>query len=282
MGNLGLAVATRLARTGEAPLVHDVDADAVARAEQAGCQPADPEQLAEAGTLWLLVPDDDAVREVLTGDEGLLDRLSPGTLVVLCSTVSPGTAAELAGSCREAGVQLVEAPVSGGADAALEGELLVLLGGDDEALDRAEEACAPVASRTVRTGPAGTASVVKLCNQHVLFAGLTALHEAVALAGRAGVDEAVLVDALAGGTARSWAVETWGFYDRLERDYAARGVPQRGRPWDKDLRHVLEVAHQHEVDLPTAQVALDTLGGWISRHAGGAEADPSPTGGDSR
>ncbi|WP_269457605.1 NAD-binding protein [Auraticoccus monumenti] len=117
------------------------------------------------------------------------------------------------------------------------------------------------------TGPAGTAAVVKLCNQYVLFTGLGALYEAVDLAGRVGVEESVLLEALAGGTARSWAVETWGFYDRLSRDYDERDVAEEGRPWVKDLAETLRVASDHDLELPTARTTAELLPGAIRRHA---------------
>lgn len=269
LGNLGAAMARRLATRSGSVLVHDTDETALRRAAEDGCTPADdlPSLAGASDVVWVVVPDDDAVRSVLDGPDGLAARMGGGGLVLLSSTVSPGTAEEMARLCAGHGVGLVEAPVSGGADAAEAGELLVLLGGEETEVDRAREHCEALARQTVVTGPAGTAAVVKLCNQHVLFAGLGALYEAVDLAGRVGVEESVLVEALAGGTARSWAVETWGFYDRLSRDYDERGVPEEGRPWVKDLAETLRVAADHGLELPTARTTADLLPEAIRRHA---------------
>lgn len=275
LGNLGAAMARRLAAGSGSVLVHDTDEAALARAAQDGCTPADdlPSLAAASEVVWVVVPDDDAVRSVLEGPDGLAARMGEGGLVLLASTVSPGTAQAMAGLCAGHGIGLVEAPVSGGADAAEAGELLVLLGGEEADVDRAREHCAALAGSTVATGPAGTAAVVKLCNQYVLFTGLGALYEAVDLAGRVGVDEAVLLEALAGGTARSWAVDTWGFYDRLSRDYDGRDVPEKGRPWVKDLAETLRVATDHGLDLPTARSTADLLPEAIRRHAQNETSD---------
>ncbi|WP_157974056.1 NAD(P)-binding domain-containing protein, partial [Desertihabitans aurantiacus] len=245
-----------------------------------GCRPADDlaAVAAEAGVVWVLVPDAAAARDVLDGQDGLAARLPEGSLVVLNSTVGPDQARELADLCAGQGIDLVEAPVSGGADAARDGELLLLLGGTAEAVERAREVVAPVAREVVATGASGTASVVKLANQHVLFAGLTALYEAAGLAAAAGVGEDVLLSALRAGTARSWAVETWGFYDRLSRDYDDRDVPDGHRPWVKDVAEVREVAAGLDVAVPTAAVVADHLATAIRRHA--EDEDPARTGDD--
>ncbi len=276
LGNLGAAVAERLAGSGRAPLVLDRDPGRATRLSEHGCRPVEDlaALAAEATVVWVLVPDAAAASDVLSGPEGLASLLPDGSLVLLCSTVGPDQARELAASCQQHGVDLVEAPVSGGADAARAGELLLLLGGTDEAVERSREHVDPVAGHVVVTGGAGTASVVKLCNQHVLFAGLTALYEAVELAGAAGVQEDVLVAALGRGTARSWSVETWGFYDELARDYDERDVPDGARPWVKDVAGVREVAASLGVDVPAAAVVGDHLPTHIRRHAQGV-ADPT-------
>ena len=156
LGDLGLAVAERLAATGlSPPLVLDRDPDRARRlAEQHHCRSIEDlaGTLAEAGVVWVLVPDDEAAREVVAG---LLKHLDRDALVLLSSTVGPRTACELAEQCAGRGIDFVEAPVSGGADAARAGELLILLGGADDAVDRARAAVVaePPTRRPARSAP---------------------------------------------------------------------------------------------------------------------------------
>jgi 3-hydroxyisobutyrate dehydrogenase-like beta-hydroxyacid dehydrogenase len=269
VGNLGSGIASRLAQVGPAPLVHDRDPAAVESAVAAGCRSADLTEIAaRADVIWLVTSGEEALDQLLDASTGLLAAPKAESLILLSSTIDPQAAIDAARRCATAGRRLVEAPISGGAEAAAAGELLVLLGGDPADVADARAACDLIARRVIITGPVGTASTVKLANQHVLFATLAAVYEAVSLGHAAGVDEDTIVDALTSGTARSWVVEMWGFYDRLSRDYNERSVDPAQRPWVKDLAHVRDTADRLGVEMHGP--AGDQLDELITRHAGAA------------
>ncbi|MFC8525791.1 NAD(P)-dependent oxidoreductase [Nocardia sp. NPDC057227] len=165
---------------------------------------ATPRELAAASDLvCLCVVGDADVRQVLDGPDGVLAGLAPGGVVAVHSTVHPDTCREIAAT---AGVRVVDAPVSGGGQAAAEGRLLVMAGGEDEAVRR----CLPVfesyAGRVEHLGAVGAGQVAKLLNNLLFTANLATVATTFALAADLGVDPARLGGVLGGGTANSFAL----------------------------------------------------------------------------
>jgi 3-hydroxyisobutyrate dehydrogenase-like beta-hydroxyacid dehydrogenase len=267
LGNLGLAIATNLASRGWQVAGFDTSAARVDLLETVGGTAATPASLHEASLLCFVVPDDEAIREVLTGANGLLPRLGRKHTVLVHSTVLPSRVRELASIVQQAGAAFVDAPVSGGAERARHGDLAVFAGGGEQDLARARPLLQAIGSRVVHLGPAGAGAAAKLANQLVMFAALSGLYEALDLTAAYGVAENDVLVALSTGTADTWVGRNWGFFDQTAADYDQSGVPQQARPWRKDLAEIGDAARDRGLRLPLAELIAGTVADQIERRA---------------
>ena len=170
---------------------------------------ATPRRVAEASEVVMLcVGNDDDVRAVVLGDDGVLAGMRPGGVVVDHTTASATVARELAAACAARGVGFVDAPVSGGQAGAEKGQLTVMCGCDDEAIyARAEAVITAYAKACTCMGGAGAGQLTKMVNQ-ICIAGIAqGLSEALAFAVRAGLDADRVVDVISKGAAQSWQMD---------------------------------------------------------------------------
>jgi 3-hydroxyisobutyrate dehydrogenase len=268
LGNLGTPIVRTLLRGGWQVTVSDLAPDRVAECARAGADAAGSlNELADCELVALAVPDDDAVNGVLTGDGRLLDRLAPGSVVVLHSTVLPKTAVRLAELGAERGVAVLDAPVSGGPARAGEGDLTVMAGGDADAFERARPLLETVGSHVVHVGPPGAGSAVKLANQLMMFSTLAGVHEALALAGACGVREDRVLEVARTGLADSWVARNPDFFAQMAADYDRTGTPVRERSWSKDLWDVVATARDTDLRLPVAGLLSQHLADVVESHA---------------
>lgn len=196
LGNIGAPMARRLL-DGDVPLVvHDVVAAAVEPFVAEGAVAAStPAELARDATVISIVVQDEAqVRDVLVGPDGILAAASPGTVVAVHSTISAEGAAALADLAAGAGVELVDAPISGGAIGAHEGTLAVMVGGTEAAVERARPVLDRYATLVVHVGPVGSGTRMKIARNLITFASFAAVGEAQRLAAVAGLDVGHLGD----------------------------------------------------------------------------------------
>jgi 3-hydroxyisobutyrate dehydrogenase len=150
---------------------------------------------------------DDDVREVLTGAQGVLEGARPGTIVAVHSTILPSTCRELADAAAQRGVSLIDAPVTGGPNLALAGELTVAAGGDQAALTRSRPVFDAFAATVMRLGDVGAGQVAKLLNNALLAANVVAADDALTIGERLGLNAAELAAFLTDGSGRSYGVE---------------------------------------------------------------------------
>lgn len=278
LGNIGGPMAERLRDWPGGLTVCDVVPEATEAFARRGCHvAATPAEVAERATvISLMVRDDAQVTEVLTGAEGILRTARPGTVVAVHSTVEAETPARLAARCAERDVELVDAPVSGGAMGAHGGTLAVMVGGSDEAVDRVRGPFGTFASLVAHLGPVGAGTRAKLARNLITFASFAAVGEALRLAEAAGVDLARLGDVV-----RHSDAVTGGPGSVMLRPSAAPLDPADGlHPilthtrglGEKDLQLALALGADLDVDLPVARLALERLG-----EALGVPHEPSPT-----
>lgn len=265
LGNLGKAMASRLIDRGWDVRVLDAKPERVGDLVASGASQTDAAGLAEARIVCFAVPDARAIRAVL--DAGLAGRLGSSHTVVVHSTVLPEEAKELAATVEAHGAAFVEAPVSGGAERALRGELAVLLGGDRDAIGGIWELVEDLARESFVLGAVGAASATKLANQLVMFASLAAVTEALRLTASQGVPDAAALSALSCGTGDTWVGRNWGFFDAVAADYDSAGVPLADRPWSKDAWEILQAARAAAVDLPLAALLSQTITNTVESHA---------------
>lgn len=268
LGNLGMPLVRTLLRDGWRVSVSDLDAGRVAECVQAGAGAAgSPSELADCALVVLAVPDDDAAKAVLTGEDGLLPLLAAGSVVVLHSTVLPKTAVTLAEYGAQHGVGVLDAPVSGGPERAGSGDLTVMAGGEADAFERARPLLETVGSHVAHVGPSGAGSAAKLAHQLMMFSALAGVHEALDLAKACGVGEAHVLDIARTGLADSWVARNRDFFDRMAADYDRGGTPVRERSWSKDLWDVVATARDTDLSLPVAGLLSQHLAEVIESHA---------------
>lgn len=215
-----------------------------------------------------MVGDDAASREVWLGEEGALAGVRKGAILVECSTLSLGWVRELAGHARARGAVLLDAPVTGSKDAAEEGKLGLLVGGDAGALDRVRPVLQAVSAKIIHFGDTGAGAIMKLVNNLMGAVQTVALAEGLALAEKAGLDMAKVVPLIINGGPGSPIVK--GKAARMvARDYADTQFALR---WmHKDAGYALRLADEFGVPMPTVAVAREVY--RVAKNLGLDEAD---------
>jgi 3-hydroxyisobutyrate dehydrogenase len=206
-----------------------------------------------ADVVMVCVGNDDDVRNVVTGEEGILAALSPSAIIVDHTTTSYELAQEMASACNEKGVEFLDAPVSGGQAGAENGVLAIMIGGKAEVLQKAESAIQPYAKTITHMGDVGTGQATKMVNQ-VLIAGiLQGVAEGFTLAKALGLDVPKVIDAIKDGAAGSWQLSNRGLNidkDKFDYGFAIDWMV-------KDLGFCLNSANNTELTLPNTQYAYD-------------------------
>ncbi len=182
VGAMGLGMATNLAKSGQRVIVYDVSAAAVARAAEAGCEPAGTaaEAVAAADVVITMLPAGSHVRQVYA--ETIVPHAAKGALVVDCSTIDVATAREVAAMAAAAGLRPADAPVSGGVMAAEAGTLAFMVGCDEALFETVRQRLSPMARVAIHAGGAGAGQAAKICNNMVLGISMLGVCEAFALA----------------------------------------------------------------------------------------------------
>lgn len=252
LGTMGREMARNLIEAGHELTVYDVDASATAGLVAKGATAARSVGEAAAGVdiVITMLPDTPQVEEVVRGPGGLFDTIPRGGLYVDMSTISADATRKLAADMAEAGVAMLDAPVSGGPLGAKNATLSIMVGGENDAVARARPFLEGMGTTISHVGISGAGQTVKLCNQLVCGVNLQAICEALALGRACGVDLDQMRNVLLGGSASSWMLEKLG-------PAMIAGDASAGFRIDlmlKDLRLVLEMAQSQAVPLPATSL----------------------------
>ena len=209
----------------------------------AGKSPADV--AAQSDIIITCVSDTKDVQAVLTGDEGVLSSLTPGSLIVDMSTISPQTTKELGDLIESKGSFMLDAPISGGSEGAANGTLSIMVGGDTEQVKRAMPYFEAMGKTITHVGPRGAGQAVKLVNQILVVVTMLGVSEALLFAEASGVDLERTLAAVTQGAAGSWMLSNRG-PQVIERDWRPGFTIDLQQ---KDVRLVLEAADQVGVPL---------------------------------
>ena len=210
LGHMGGGMAPNLAKAGHDVRAFDLSEEALAHAVERGCKRAKSaaEACKDADAVITMLPAGKHVAEVFRSS---VFGAAPANAILLdCSTIDVGTARQVTADAVAAGYDMVDAPVSGGPMGAKNGTLSIMVGGRQEAFDRARPILAGMGTTITRVGDSGAGQTVKLCNQLVCGLNIQAVCEALALARASGVDLAQLRDVLMGGSAASWMLDKLG------------------------------------------------------------------------
>ena len=212
------------------------------------------ETAAQCDVLITIVSDPPALEEVLWGAHGALDGLRAGSLLIDSSTVSPEMARRLAGGCANRHVDFLDAPVTGGTWGAEKGELVFMIGGKAEVLERAKPVLETMGKRFFLLGPNGAGQAVKLGMNLLLALEVNAFAEALALVTATGVPAERLVEVMQSSMGRSPLLDVKAPL-MLKREFPA-SFPLR--LMHKDVRLALELAKEYGVALPAGAAAYAT------------------------
>ncbi|ACY33832.1 MULTISPECIES: NAD(P)-dependent oxidoreductase [Comamonas] len=272
IGLMGEAMTLRLLDLGYPVFVWNREPERLASVAAAGAIPlASPAQVArQCDVVLMCVLDDAAVDSCTRGAQGIAQAgAGTGKLVIDFSTISPRTTRELAAhALQHTGMHWMDAPVSGGPQAAREGQLTIMVGGSAEDFERARPVLQALGSQVTLMGPAGAGQTAKIINQAIVGAGFVLMSEAALLAEASGIDAAQLPACLQGGFADSVLLQK--VYPRI---HERRFDPPIGyaRQLSKDMDAVQAFAHEADCDLPMVQQAARLFARYVE--GGAAMAD---------
>tara|TARA_R110002049_G_scaffold260299_8_gene436151 strand:+ start:8209 stop:9078 length:870 start_codon:yes stop_codon:yes gene_type:complete len=248
LGVMGFPMAGHLASKGHDVVVYNRTSAKAAKwcetyAGRAAATPA--EASADRDIVFSCVGNDDDLREVMYGDEGIVSSIPESGIIVDHTTASATVAREIHERAAERSVHFLDAPVSGGEAGAVNGQLTVMLGGDADVVQRASPVLESYAKAITHVGPVGAGQLAKMVNQICIAGILQGLSEGLAFAKRAQLDPALLIEAISAGAAQSWQMENrWETMVKGEFDFGFAVDWMR-----KDLGIALEEAQKNGASL---------------------------------
>jgi len=271
LGTMGVAMAGHLVRSGRTVTVWNRTPGRAADLVEAGATEADsPAAVAEASDVVLLcVSDTPDVEAVLFGPGGVAEAARQGLLVIDCSTIAPGATRAMAGRLAEAGVDLADAPVSGGSEGAQKATLTIFVGAEPAVFERARPILEVIGKTITHVGPVGSGQAVKAVNQVILAGTYLGVAEGIVLALKAGLDVDQVVGALGGGAAQSWVLANRSGR-MLANDYP---LGFKVALHLKDLGIALGLAGESGVELPVTELCAEIERSLVD--AGHADDDMS-------
>jgi 3-hydroxyisobutyrate dehydrogenase len=271
VGAMGAPMATNIARAGHEVLVHDSDpAKASAVAAQIGARAlAGLEEIASVEIVVTMLPDGKVVRSVALGEHGIAAFGKPGTIVIDMSSSQPLITRETGAALAAKGITLIDAPVSGGVERAIQGTLTIMIGGDDTtAIEKAKGILSCMGNTFFEVGKLGSGHVAKSLNNVVAASNFAVLSEAMRVAERYGIDPETLVSVISTSTGQSFMSNVAMKHTVLSKTYNSGfkvGLLA------KDVSIAAELSHDLGCDTPFMSLAQQR---WVwARDVLGADED---------
>jgi len=257
LGIMGKPMAGNLLRAGYQLVVCNRSQGAVQELVAAGAEAASsPREVgARCGVIVTMLPNSPHVKEVVLGPNGILEGAKPGTVIVDMSSISPLAAREIAGKAAEKGIEMLDAPVSGGEPKAIDGTLSIMVGGKQEIFNRCFELLSTLGTSVVHCGDIGAGNVTKLANQIIVALNIAAMSEALVLGAKAGVAPEIIYQAIRGGLAGSMVLDA-------KAPMVLNGNFKPGFRIElhlKDLANALETGHEVGVPLPLTSQVMEIM-----------------------
>ena len=202
-----------------------------------------------------MLPNSPEVKEVILGTNGVIEGAQPGCIVADMSSIAPLASQQVAAALAAKGIEMLDAPVSGGQPKAISGTLSVMVGGKQEIFDRCVPVFKAMAASVVRVGNIGAGNVTKLANQIVVALNIAALSEAMVLAAKAGVEPELVFQAIRGGLAGSTVMEAKAPL-MLDRKF---NPGFKINLHIKDLANALDTSHEVGAPLPLTASVMEIL-----------------------
>ena len=267
LGAMGFPMAGHLQRAGYPTTVYNrspAKASHWHETYQGKTAPTPAEAALNADLVFVCVGNDDDVREVTLGNQGVLATLKPGSILIDHTTASADLARELQAACQKKNIGFLDAPVSGGQAGAESGQLTIMAGGETSTFDSAQPMMSIYGKSVRLMGPCGTGQLTKMANQICIAGVLQGLSEALHFSDRAGLDTAAVIEAISQGAAQSWQMDN-------RSQTMIQGQFDFGFAVDwmrKDLGLVLDAASRAGASLPLTAL-VDQFYGDVQNLGGG-------------
>ena len=252
LGIMGMPMARNLIKAGFEVVVYNRTTSKAEQMVSEGAKKADsPKELAEESPVVItIVSDTPDVESVILGENGIIEGIKADSVVIDMSTISPQATQKIAARLKEKGVHMLDAPVSGGEQGAVDGTLSIMVGGDAEIFQRCQPILEAMGKNITHVGSSSMGQTVKLMNQILVAGTLNAVVEALIFAQKSGVDLEKAIDAVKGGAAASWQLT----------NLAPRIIRRDFRPgfmtdlMQKDLNLIMGAAEAVKIPLPVTSL----------------------------
>jgi 3-hydroxyisobutyrate dehydrogenase len=206
LGTMGMPMARNLIKAGFSVTVYNRTRARAARLVGEGATlGASPAAVGATNPVVItIVSDTPDVEGVILGPDGVIQGLKPDSVAIDMSTISPEVTRKIAGLLNQKGCHMLDAPVSGGEQGAIDGTLSIMVGGDEKIFERCRPVLLALGKSIVHVGSAGMGQTVKLMNQILVAGNLNAVVEALMFGRKQGVNLEIAIDAIKGGAAGSW------------------------------------------------------------------------------
>lgn len=257
LGIMGKPMAKNLLKAGHELVVTDIVKPAVDELVAFGAvsAPNAKEVARQCKVIITMVPNSPQVKQVVCGDNGVLEGAQAGTILIDMSSIAPLASQEVSKACAEKGVRMIDAPVSGGEPKAIDGTLSIMVGGDEEVYREMYDILMVMGGSAVYCGKIGAGNTTKLANQVIVAVNIAALAEALTLSKKANVDPELVFQAIKGGLAGSTVMNA-----KAPMMLAGNFMP--GFRIDlhiKDLNNALETGHGVGSPLPLTSMVMEML-----------------------
>ena len=257
LGIMGRPMAKNLIKAGYELIVMDLNKEAVEELSGLGAETGitSSDVASRSDIIITMLPNSPHVKAVVLGKGGIIEGAKPGTVVIDMSSIAPLASREVYEALEAKGIDMLDAPVSGGEPKAIDGTLSVMVGGKKGIFDKYYDIMKVMAGSVVYVGEIGAGNIAKLCNQVVVALNISAVSEALILAKSAGVDPELVYQAIRGGLAGSTVMEAKAPM-MMDRNF------KPGFKIDlhiKDLNNVLETSHSLNVSLPLTSQVMEIM-----------------------
>jgi 3-hydroxyisobutyrate dehydrogenase-like beta-hydroxyacid dehydrogenase len=254
LGSMGYGIATSALRGGHKVWGVDINPDQIAKFQSEGGQTSDFSDAANTlDAVAVVVLNALQTESVLFGDDGIVEKLKPGAVVLACATVPPAFAKDMASRCLERGVHYLDAPISGGSIKAAKGQLSIMASGTPEAFGAADLLLQSISETVFELGDeAGAGSAMKAVNQLLAGVHIATMAEAITFGMTQGVTPEKFVEVISKCAGTSWMLENRAPHI-VEGDYTPHSSVNI---WPKDLGIVLDIAKSAQFSAPITAAAL--------------------------
>jgi len=253
LGVMGKPMAKNLLKAGHQLVVYDIVKESVEELVKTGAEAARNcrDAASKGSVIILMLPDSSDVKEVMVGDNGVLEGARPGSIIIDMSSIAPFVEIDLEKKARGRNVRMLDAPVSGGEPGAIQGTLSIMVGGDEKTFEEVKPILQALGTSVVLVGDIGAGQFTKLINQILVGIHLQAMSEALVFAKKAGLDVQKVYDAIKGGLAGSKVLDA-KVPLVLKRNFKP-GF--RIELQIKDLKNAIETGREMGVPLPAASLS---------------------------